>query len=67
MTQVIKIVIIPCGCQCAAKGARGPVVACAEHRYITCTQCGGRAEVSPIGTLCLRCTFGRLEYVGSVP
>ena len=55
----MNIVTAPCGCQYASKGAKGPVAACEEHRYITCAGCGGRAEVSPIGTLCLRCTFGK--------
>ena len=57
----MNIVTAPCGCQYASKGAKGPVAACEEHRYITCARCGGRAEISPIGTLCLRCTFGKME------
>lgn len=53
--DMIQLVKTPCGCQYAKDGTI--VIPCAEDRYITCAKCGGRAEVSPVGILCLRCTF----------
>lgn len=52
-----QIVTADCGCEYV--DARAPMVACEAHRYITCGGCGGQAEVTPIGVLCLRCTFGQ--------
>ena len=52
-----QLVTIPCGCQYMGSGA-APVAPCIEHRYITCGRCGDQAEVTPVGVLCLRCTFG---------
>lgn len=54
----MKLVTLPCGCKFAGTGER-PVITCQDHKYITCANCGGQAEVTPIGVLCLRCTFGR--------
>ena len=53
----MKLVTIPCGCQYDTDGTI--VIPCKLDRYITCARCGDKAEVSPIGVLCLRCTFGR--------
>lgn len=54
-----KIVELGCGCQYV--DAFAPVMACDAHRYITCGKCGERAEVSPIGLLCPKCTFGAVK------
>lgn len=59
-----KLQTIPCGCQYVS-GDRAPTIPCSEHRYITCGGCGGRAEVTPIGVLCLKCTFGKEDNNGS--
>lgn len=53
-----KLITIPCGCQ-YVDGDKAPTIPCAEHRYITCGKCGGRAEITPIGVLCMTCTFGK--------
>ena len=50
------IVEMDCGCQYV--DAFAPMIACYDHRYMRCAKCGGWAEVSPIGMLCLHCTFG---------
>lgn len=52
----LQIVTLDCGCDYGRDG--GIIVPCEGHRYITCGRCRGRAEVSPIGVLCPRCTFG---------
>ena len=51
------IITIGCGCQYVGNG-RSPLIPCDVHRYIVCGNCGGQAEVSPIGVLCVNCTFG---------
>lgn len=55
----MELVTIPCGCVFDKRSARYPVRPCPEHEHVTCGGCGGQATVSPIGVLCLHCTFGR--------
>ena len=53
------LVAAPCGCQYLSGGvSMGPTIACAEHEYVRCGKCGGRASVTPFGAWCSHCTFG---------
>ena len=52
---MLQLITIACGWQYTKDG--DIVVSCAEDRYITCSKCNGRAEVTPIGILCLGCSF----------
>jgi len=45
-------ITIDCGCVYFADNARTPMRTCEQHRWITCAQCGGKAEVTFIGVWC---------------
>ncbi len=38
-----------------------PTLTALEDVPCICGKCGGEAHITPIGCLCLRCTFGKAE------